>query len=495
MKNKSILMLTLAMLVSGCSLIPEYERPVLPVADLFPAEDARTSEGLRLVSWQQYFNDPRLNQLISAALENNRDLRIAILNVEASRLTYGISNANLYPEFGASGSNTYSSSLNSGSTTRNDYKASFGISNYELDLFGRVRSLSEASFNNYLATHEGRKAAQITLISSVAQLYVNERLATEQLAVAKSTLKSNQSSFNLIKQQVDAGIASDLDLKQAETQVLSGKVSVASFERLSLQAHNALVQIVGSNPSQLARGIALHKQNFGKEIIRTKGKSYTTDIIGAGLPSEVLLARPDIMGAERTLMAANANIGAARAAMFPRIGLTAALGWASPQLSSLMNNENGGWNAGPALSVPIFAWGKYKGNVDLSKVNKDISVANYEKTIQKAFKEVSDALVAKAPLASQVRSQNQLVNAEQERLNLAQLLYNNGIASYLDVLDAQRTLFVAKQNALNVKALELNNSISLFSALGGGYDGPLESEKALQDKSPILKATINYDKK
>lgn len=470
MKQISILMIAVATALSGCSLAPKYERPNLPVIDRFPGTDAEAIENMKVMSWKEYFNDPRLNKLIELTLENNRDLRIAALNIQISRDQYGIAQGVRLPSVAASGGAKRSGSLLEsldGIPKENreqfghsqTYSFGYGISSYELDFFGRLKSLSDAAFNKYLATEEGRKSAQIAMISQVAQLYVNERLSLEQLDVAKSTLNANQASYNLIKQQVDAGIASDLDLKQSETQVLSARIAVSVYERQSLQAKNALIQMVGIDAQDLPAGLMLSQMKFGKNL-------------PVGLPSEVMLNRPDIIAAERNLIAANANIGAARAAFFPRISLSATIGYAYPAVSGLINSKNGRWNTDISGTLPIFTWGQNKNNLNIAEVSKDISVATYEKAIQTAFKEVSDALVAKKPLASQVKSQIDLAAAEQERLNLSQLLYNNGVASFLDVLDAQRTLFSARQGVLTARTTEIVNSISLFTALGGGYDEP-----------------------
>ncbi len=470
MKQISILMMAVATALSGCSLAPKYERPNLPVIDRFPDTDIQAIENMKVMSWKEYFNDPRLNKLIELTLENNRDLRIAALNIQISRDQYGIAQGVRLPSLGASGGAKRSGSLleslddipkeGRDQFARSQvYSFGYGISSYELDFFGRLKSLSDAAFNQYLATEEGRKSAQIAMISQVAQLYVNERLNLEQLEVAKSTLSANQDSYNLIKQQVDAGIASDLDLKQSETQVLSGKIAVSVYERQSLQAKNALNQMVGIDAQDLPKGLTLSQMRFGNNL-------------PVGLPSEVMLNRPDIIAAERNLIAANANIGAARAAFFPRISLSATIGYAYPSISGLINSKNGRWNTDISGTLPIFTWGQNKNNLNIAEVSKDISVATYEKAIQTAFREVSDALVAKKPLASQVKSQIDLAAAEQERLNLSQLLYNNGVASYLDVLDAQRTLFSARQGVLTARTTEIVNSISLFAALGGGYDEP-----------------------
>ncbi len=452
-------MLVSAMLAAGltaCSLAPDYQRPALPVNNVFPTEDALSDNAMAAVEtgWRDFFHDPRLKQLIRLSLENNRDLRIAALRVEEARAQFAIIGAQRFPTLAADGSANRSGNLDGGSVSSN-YSASAVMASYELDFFGRVKSLSDAGLYQYLATEDNARAANITLVSQVARAYLSVRLAEEQYAVSLDTLKTRQDSFKLIKQQVDAGIASDLDLKQSETLVYGADVQIASLQRLKAQAENALYQLVGSKPSLFDHAFKLSDQN------------YLADL-PVGLPSDVLLMRPDVQAAERELQASNANIGAARAAFFPQIRLTGSVGSRSQDLSDLFNNGSGIWSFAPSISIPIFTAGSLKASLDVAKVRNSIAVANYEKTIQNAFREVSDGLVARGPLQRQLEAQNKLRNAEAQRLSLAQLRYQNGIVSYLEVLDAQRTLFIAEQSLLEVQQQLLLNAVNLYAALGGG---------------------------
>ena len=457
--KKIVLTLSATIFLASCSLIPEYTRPALPMEDAFPTE-ALTPESTQMayeIGWKEYFKDPRLHRYIELALEHNRDLRMAVLNTEAARISSQISANERLPDIdlGASRNRSKAGELSTGQSIINQsYSVNAGISAFELDFFGRVNALSEADLNRYLATLEGQKSAQIALIAQIARSYTAERLAKEQLALANSTLRANQDSYNLVKQQVDAGIATNLDLAQSLGQVQSARVQVAVFERQLQVAKNILQELVGLEPTHLPEGLSVKNELLMK--------------LPAGLPSEILLLRPDVMQAEYELRADNANIGAARAAFFPRITLTSTIGTASTHFRDLFSSETQGWVFSPSLSLPIFNWGKTQANVDLAHVRKNISVANYERVIQKAFREVSNGLVSLEPYNRQLRSQINLVNTTREQLELAESLYNNGIASYLDVLDAQRSLFSARQALLSTYHERTLNGIDLYAALGGG---------------------------
>ncbi|UNM96271.1 efflux transporter outer membrane subunit [Ignatzschineria rhizosphaerae] len=473
--KKTLLFIGAPFVLAACSMAPNYERPGLPVIDSFPASSSAKAGSLAEqsfayeITWEQYFKDPRLKRLITLALENNKDLQLATLNMEAARIAYGISVSERLPGVNVGGgySRNKTGSANTGinqltgqpngRVISESSSINFGVSSYEIDFFGKAASMSDAAFAKYLASEEGQKAAHISLISGVARGYLTEVLAEEQLRVAKETLNSNRASYNLVQQQVTAGIANDLDLAQARGQVFSAQAQVANFEGQLGKARNALYTLVGVVASDLPKGLPLRTSHF-------------TEDLPVGLPSQVLLVRPDVMEAEYNLLAANADIGAARAAFFPSISLTATVGRASSDLSDLFDGGRGGWSFSPTLSLPIFNWGELQKNLELSHVRKNMSIVTYEKAIQTAFQEVSDGLVAKQPLANQLRAQQNLVATTSEQLRLANLLYTNGIASYLDVLDAQRTLFSSRQSLLSTYFEKHINDIMLYAALGGGVD-------------------------
>ena len=480
--KKSLLLVGAPFILAACSMAPTYERPALPVIDSFPVSSGAQAGALAdqtfayQINWEHYFKDPRLKKLIALALENNKDLQLATLNLEAARIAYGISVADQLPGFNAAGGYSRSKigSANNidpktkqslGSRISDSSSLNFGVSSFEIDFFGKAASLSDAAFAKYLATEEGKRAAEIALVSGVARAYLTEVLAEEQLRVAKETLNSNRASYNLVQQQVEAGIANDLDLAQAKGQVFSAQAQVANIEGQLGKARNALYTLVGAVATDLPKGLSLRAKQFSEEL-------------PVGLPSQVLLVRPDVIEAEYQLLAANADIGAARAAFFPSITLTSTFGNASSELSDLFKSGHSGWTFAPQISIPIFNWGKIQKNLDLAYVRKNVEVVKYEKTIQTAFQEVADALVSKKPLSDQLRAQQNLVATTSEQLRLANLLYTNGIASYLDVLDAQRTLFSSRQALLTTYFNKHINDVMLYAALGGGAQsmGTIDAE-------------------
>ncbi|MDY7577634.1 efflux transporter outer membrane subunit [Herbaspirillum sp. RTI4] len=455
--------LLLAGLLSACSLAPTYERPAAPVNASYPAS-AEGKAGLDAVSlgWRQFFPDQRLQALITAALANNRDLRTTALNIEEARAQYNITGADLLPNLNATGNAARTRTSASQSVTgqpyiSNSYQVGMSLASFELDFFGRVRSLNNAALATYLATEEAQLSARISLISQVAQAYLAERSYAEQLTLAQQTLESRVVNMDLAKRRFDVGASSALDLRLAETLVQSARVSAATLARQRAQADNALTLLVGTEVASLPANQTLSSQKI------------VTDI-PAGLPSDLLTRRPDIRAAEQTLRAANANIGAARAAFFPRISLTGSYGSASSTLGNLFTSGSGAWAFSPQLSLPIFDAGRNSANLTIAEVRKNIAIAAYEKTIQVAFREVSDALVARGSLEEQITAQEAYLAAEQDRLNLTELRYTNGIASALDRLDAQRDLFSAQQALVQARQLRLNNAIDLYRALGGGLN-------------------------
>jgi outer membrane protein, multidrug efflux system len=459
------LILFIGLVVTGCTLAPRYQEPVAPVAQTWPGKFQPKSHSTNMVAdigWREFFKDPRLQELIGLALTNNRDLRVAVLNVEVSQAQYRIQRANLWPQIDATGSFTRQKTpgfeLFPGEPAVNDqFSAGLGTTSYELDLFGRIRSLKAQALETYFATEEARRSAQISLVSEVAVQYLTELEYDQQWAVARQTLSSVQSAYDLNRQSYDAGSISELDLRTAEVQVQTAKVSIANYEQLRRQAEDALVLLLGGPmPTNLPPMRHLNKEQL------------LTDL-PPGLPSDLLQRRPDILEAEHQLKAANANIGAARAAFFPAIKITADAGFSSQQLSQLFVPGSGTWLFNPQITLPIFEAGQNKANLDVATLNKKIEIADYEKAIQTAFREVSDALIAKKYLDEQVAGQQLLVAAEQRRYGLSTARYRNGADSYLTVLSAQQDLYGAQQNLVALRFSRLSNLVGLYQALGGGW--------------------------
>jgi multidrug efflux system outer membrane protein len=447
-------------------LAPKYTQPQAPVPADWPKGEAyketKTAAGAPAateVKWQEFFTDAKLQQIIGTALKNNRDLRLAALNVERARALYGIQRAELLPSVNAIGSESKRRSstdlLRPGEPrTTEQYSIDLGITSWEIDFFGRIRSLKDAALQEYLATEQGRRSAQISLISTVANTYLSLAADLEILKLSQSTLDTQQAAYNLIKRRYDVGLASELDLRRAQTQVDTAKGDVARYTQLAAQGENALTLLVGSPIPKDLLPIDLSSVSPPKEI-------------SAGVSSEVLLHRPDVLQAEALLKAANANIGAARAAFFPRISLTAAIGTASNELSGLFKGGTGTWSYSPQIIMPIFDARTWSA-LDVSKVDRKIVLTQYEKTIQTVFREVADALAVRGTADQQVSAQESLVNAVSETYRLADARYTKGIDSYLSVLDAQRSLYGAQQGLIAVRLSKLTNLVTLYKALGGG---------------------------
>ncbi len=459
--SKRLLPWAAVLAIAGCtSMAPKYERPAAPVAPGFTNE--ATSSGAVAASdieWQSYFADERLKRLIEVALKNNRDLRVAVLNIEQARATYGIRRADQWPTVNLGATGTRGPSATTGNITTL-YTVGLQVTAYELDLFGRVRSLSDAALAQYLGTEEGRKAVQISLISQVATTYLSLIADDELLGLTRETLKTREESFKLAKLKFDNGASSELDYRLNESLLEAARVTLAQFTRQRAVDENALTLLLGQAvPSDLPPPLAMSEQRLAVDL-------------PSGLPSEVLTRRPDVRQAEQQLIAANANIGAARANFFPRISLTASAGTASSELSGLFKSGSAAWTFAPQIVLPIFDAGRNKANLDVAQVNRDIAVAQYEKSIQSAFREVQDALAGRATLGEQARAQLAQANAEQVRFRLADLRYKNGASSYLDVLDAQRSLFAAQQAVVQVQAAQVQNLVTLYKVLGGGWTEP-----------------------
>jgi NodT family efflux transporter outer membrane factor (OMF) lipoprotein len=459
---RALLGVATAALVSACSLIPNFERPPAPVAAAWPgaggAGAGAGSTAAADLAWADYLADARLRALVGAALQNNRDLRVAVLNVEQVRGLYGVQRADRLPSvgIGVNGSRTPTGTGGIVSV----YSAGLTVSAFELDLFGRVRSLSEAALARYFASDEGRRAAQMSLIAAVANADLALRADDELLQITQRTLASRGEGMKLVRLRFDNGVTAEPDLRGAESLVAAAQANVLALQRQRSQDLNALVLLLGQPlPLDLPAAPQLDKLAFAE--------------LPAGLPSEVLLQRPDVRQAEQQLIAANANIGAARAAFFPRITLTGSVGVASSSLGSLF--ENNAWTFAPQLLQPLFDAGRNQANLASARAGREIAVAQYEKAIQAAFREVADALAGRATLTEQLAAQRAQAAAETRRLALADLLYQAGAASQLDRLDAERSALAARQAVVQLDLARLQNAVLLYRVLGGGA-GPAATE-------------------
>lgn len=451
-------LLAAAFALSGCQILPSFSKPGAPVPQSFAAPVAEGAPAAADIGWRDFFKNPELQAAIALALDNNRDLRTAALRIEEARALYGIQRADQLPTVNATGGVSSSRQLFRGQPFEATvYQVGLGMTAFELDFFGRVKNLSDAALAQFFATEEARRSAQIALVGEVAKAWLAERALAEQVLIAERTLTARQSSFDLVKQRFDAGVANALELRQSETLVQSARVSSLALQRQHAQSVNALTLLTGSKERLPAQGATLSAQ-------------VITADIGAGLPSDLLASRPDIRAAEQRLRANQANIAAARAAFFPRISLTAAVGLASPQLSRLFDTGARTWNFAPALSLPIFDSGRNQAGLSLAEVRTNIAVADYEKAIQVAFREVADALEARATLGSEIEAQEAVRSAQASRLELAQARYKNGVSNYLDVLDAERELYTAEQQLLQTRLLKLTNAVDLYRSLGGGLN-------------------------
>ena len=460
--------LCIAALLGGCSMMPVYQRPAAPVAVDWPAVNGTavvtSARPAADIEWQSFFSDDKLRQLIAVALNNNRDLRIAVLNIEQARAQFQIRRADQFPtlNLAATGARQPGArTANGSSTITSTYTAALAVTAYELDFFGRVASLKEQALAQYLATEQGRKTAQISLVASVANTYLSLLADAELLAITQQTLATREESYRLSKLRFDNGVTSELDLRQAESLTEAARVSLAQLQRQRALDENALTLLIGQ---PLTPDLA---------VVLPAGKTLADAPIMAdvpvGLPSDVLARRPDIRQAEQQLLAANANIGAARAAFFPRISLTTSVGSASSSLSGLFKSGSWGLAIAPQLLLPIFDAGRNQAGLGVANAGRDIAVAQYEKAIQTAFREVADALAGQATLGEQLRAQRAQATAEAVRFKLADLRYKNGIASSLDALDAQRSLFSVQQALVQTRLAQLQSQVTLYKTLGGGW--------------------------
>ena len=474
-KVVSLLAVTAALL-TGCTLIPEYTRPEAPIPAGWPSGPAYkgtpTKEGATVAAelqWREFFTDERLQEIIETALQNNRDLRVAALNVERARALYRIQRAELLPTVDAVGSGI-KQHLNgefSGkgrAVTVEQYSVNLAITSWEIDFFGRIRSLEQRALEEYLATEQARRSAQILLISEVADAYLTLAADRENVQLARSTLETQQAAYNIIRRRHEVGLAPELDLRQVQTRVDAARVDVARYTGLAAQDENALNRLVGSPvPPDLL-----------PEMLSAVGPLPD---VSPGTSSEVLLRRPDILQAENLLKATNANIGAARAAFFPSISLTTAVGTTSGDLSGLFASGFDTWNYVAQIVMPIFdlrTWSALK----VTEVDRETAVAQYEGAIQGAFRDVADALARRGTVGDQMEAQQSLVEATMETYRLSNARYAKGIDIYLNVLDAQRSLYSAQQGLIAIRLANLANQVRLYAVLGGGGDSimPLEGE-------------------
>ena len=460
MKHTALAAALLAAL-SGCSLIPNYQQPASPVAAQWDTVDTQHS-AVVLPDWREFFQDQQVQSLIETAFHNNRDMRIAALNVDAFRAQYRIQRSARFPSVDAGGGanrQRIPGNMNpagNDSTINSQYSADLGITAWELDLFGRLGSLRDQALETYFASEQAQRSTQLSLIASVATAWLSLQADQEALQLVRDTLATYEDSLRLVERSYDAGVASLLEVQQARTSTSSARVSLAQFERQSAQSRNALNLLLGGEPDiDISTPVPLKHFKFAE--------------LPVGLPADLLQRRPDILQAEYELKAANANIGAARAAFFPSISLTATAGSLSPDLSGLFDSGSGSWLFKPSINLPIFNAGRLRANLDYSETQKDIRVASYEKAIQTAFQEVADGLSNRMTYKQQLIAHDELVQTGEEYYTLADRRFIEGIDNQLTRLDAQRLLFDAQQQRISTHFAQLASEINLYKALGGGY--------------------------
>lgn len=456
--------LAAALLMAGCAnLAPTYERPAASVPAQWRSASPADAAALP-ADWEGFVQDARLRRVVALALENNRDLRIAVLNIERAQAQYRIARSGLAPTVTAGIDATRQRSATTDQTTTT-YSASLGLASYELDFFGRVRNLEQSSLQAFFAVEENRRSAQVSLVAEVATAWLTLAADLERLALVQDTLKSQETSYDLVRRSHELGGASGLSLAQARMTVDAARVDVGTYTTLVETDRNALELLAGAP--------------VAADLLPQAGSGASASALVAvpgGLPSEVLLRRPDVAAAEHTLRATYADVGAARARLFPSISLTASAGTQSNELSGLFKSGTGFWGLSPAIDIPIFDAGARRANVDAADAARRIAVADYEATLQTAFREVADALANRATLAERLDAQNSLVTASQRAFDLSTALFKGGSSSYLDVLVNQRALYNAQQSAISLRLVEQVNRVSLYRALGGG--GPPPSDDA-----------------
>lgn len=470
MKRYLFVLLVFVFAAGGCTLAPPYESPPPPVPEAWPDRPADTQGGTPAVgtaaadiAWRDFISDAYLRKVVATAMENNRDLRLAALNVQRARALYGIQRSTLFPSLNATAN--YSEqrvpadlSASGESMTVDQYDVNLGIFGWEIDFFGRIRSLKDQALETFLATTQARRSAQILIVSSVADAYLAVAASRENLNLAQDTLRTQQEVYDLINRRYNAGLVSELDLNRARTQVAAARSESVRYQRQSAQAENALGFLVGSFTAVAAGDLPSNVTGL---------KPF--EPVSAGVSSSALLQRPDILQAEHLLKAAHANIGAARAALFPRIALTTAIGTASSELSGLFDSGSETWRFAPQISLPVFD-ARLWSALDATKTEREIVLIRYEKAIQTAFREVADALAVQATVDRQLSAQQSLAASAAETYRLAKARYEKGIDSYLGVLDAQRSLYTARQGLVGLYLLKLSNQMRLYATLGGGGD-------------------------
>lgn len=477
---KYLLMACLSLALTGCiDLAPLYTRPTAPVpATVGEPDTEQAQKPLSELGWQAFITDARLRQVVDLALKNNRDLRVAALTIERSRALYQVQRADLFPTVAATASETASKGMsnvgNIGAATTGAagtvaasnnrsgnvshvYRATVGFSAYELDLFSRIRNLSEQALQTFYADEENRKSTQISLVTEVANAWLMLAADKMRLEIAQQTLKSQQDTYEINKKMFDLGVANALTLKQLQTSVDSARVAVASYTALIKQDINALNLLAGSVvPASLLPEAKLDSVTLATPLPR-------------GVRSEVLLQRPDVRAAEHLLQGDNANIGALRAAFFPIISLTSTIGTASTEMNNLFSSGSSIWTFVPQISLPIFNAGRNRANLAAGQKNQEILLAQYEKTVQTAFREVADVLAQREGLQEQLQAQKSLADAASEAFHLADARFKNGVDSYLVVLDAQRTLYTAEQSLITLQLNDATSQLTLYKVLGGGW--------------------------
>jgi len=445
-----------AALLAGCvNLAPTYEQPAAPVPDQWSAAPATGGQALP-ADWQSFVSDERLRQVISLALANNRDLRIAALNIERAQAQYRIARADLFPTVDGSVGGVRQRSASTGATTT-QYTAELGLARYEIDFFGKIRNLNESALQAFFAVEENRRSAQISLVAEVATAWLTLAADTERLVLVRETLKNQETAYDLVRRTRELGGTSGLVVAQARMTVDAARVDVGTYTSRVGVDRNALDLLVGAAVPEAL----LPAPGAGA------GASRLVDV-PAGLPSEVLLQRPDVIAAEHRLKASYADVGAVRAALFPSISLTASVGTQSRTLSGLFGGGTGIWSFAPSIDIPLFDAGARQANVAATEAQRKIEIATYEATVQAAFRDVADALAERATLADRLAAQDSLVEASQRAFDLSTALFKGGASSYLDVLVNQRALYASQQTAISLRLLEEINRVDLYRALGGG---------------------------
>lgn len=465
----AVVALAAVAVVAGCSLAPPHVRPELPTAPEYPPEVAAgPAAGVPApeVAWRELFADPRLEALVEAAFAHNRDLVVAVARIDEARGFHRIQDADRYPSIDATGGAVRARfpEVDGGPLTTNRFSVGVGVPSFELDFWGRVRSLTEAARAEFLATVEAERAFRLLLLRDVAGAYLAEREIAEQIAHAEATVASREEGLRLARVRLDAGITSALDFRQAESLLTGAETELAALRLDAARVDHLLAVLVGDPvETPLPPPAPL-------------GEQLAPVLLAPGLPSALLTARPDVRAAEERLRAARADVGAARAAFFPTIALTGDLGFASAELDELVGSDGLTWSFGPVLRLPLFHRGRLRGNLTVAEAREHIAVATYERTVQAAFRDVADALAARRWLAEQVAAQERNTVAQRHIADLARTRYREGVVSYLEVLDAERTLFAAEQALLRLRRAEIDNQVALWVALGGGLGSPIVEE-------------------